>query len=929
MGEKRLYLQDSIAIYRALKPEERKDHKVTIRNSAGWPLEAVQKDGRPVYVRFGRPPISLFMNFELNKNPVWYIQLAGFQANMGALPQLLEFHIKRFMDHNPDTDMWDEAADALEAEIVLTDMEEATPLIISERYYGSASNPLLGLAVPGYMSTKWHAMRNFLRRQREANLMTPARAATLLKGYLRNAIECHKGKIQSGGFQSARIEQALSVLMAFPKTPLKDVRCKEFYGRLHRNKVPFSIRHDPGLVSNYLFYLIFDDKNRDSGLNAGNLEIAIEMLIGSIGYLCGQENETIKYCFQGMFIMGGAGCYKITTKEGVLIARQKPNGVGADKVVEELNGMFTGLLQRYYSISTDDNKQTFINASRWTPVAIENLSCFEIVQGNIVGIPDENIKHRTIVCTEFRNAVLAPFIQFVFPRNDGQTNVSFVTVDLNKTNVRNTSVKIRKTNPNLACVATNQPCGDITAAEEVKTASAVTATMHPGAPAYEKTEGELIRFNNVSCTKFQGRQRINDEEPRRSILSLLLTQSHLISSILVALPNQSGILQFEINEPILCFLDWIFLYIRAHLSSVLEVDVKDSFSRIREGYEARGMACAVYKTVVALMAQDKSLNEVVLEANMRMMQSAIPLSEVRAPSLSSNFTPTQATHSPTPPARQVVNIAHCFLTRGLHSGCLVMSSLLLIHFNMPIIPFDHLQDFFVSDEVRINTHPFNPPAMSTDSKPFPDFTIPPCLSIPTMQSPPSSHEIFTRLDLICRVHKLEKIVADLQKSLVALEDDRAQRPTRARKSARTPSENVDTPFTKALIKTAWKITDEFGLPAEAGLQTALTKLNLTDTTLTPLTLNDTTLTPLKTVPEPSLPPKPNGRKPNGKAWRQRYFAARRNLSEQLYTEDIENAPETLDLCPTDRSLSVAPEPAARSDSCAAGPDEANSAQVVC
>ena len=140
---------------------------------------------------------------------------------------------------------------------------------------------------------------------------------------------------------------------------------------------------------------------------------------------------------------------------------------------------------------------------------------------------------------------------------------------------------------------------------------------------------------------------------------------------------------------------------------------------------------------------------------------------------------------------------------------------------------------------------------------------------------------------------------------------------------------MDTPFTKALIKTAWKITDEFGLPAEAGLQTALTKLNLTDTTLTPLTLNDTTLTPLKTVPEPSLPPKPNGRKPNGKAWRQRYFAARRNLSEQLYTEDIENAPETLDLCPTDRSLSVAPEPAARSDSCAAGPDEANSAQVVC
>jgi hypothetical protein len=97
---------------------------------------------------------------------------------------------------------------------------------------------------------------------------------------------------------------------------------------------------------------------------------------------------------------------------------------------------------------------------------------------------------------------------------------------------------------------------------------------------------------------------------------------------MVALPNQSGMMQFEISECVMSFLDWVFLYIRAHLSCVLEVDVKDSLSRVREGYEARGVSSGLYKTCMALVAKDRSVNEIVFEATMRMMQSAMPLSEV-------------------------------------------------------------------------------------------------------------------------------------------------------------------------------------------------------------------------------------------------------------------------------------------------------------
>ena len=104
----------------------------------------------------------------------------------------------------------------------------------------------------------------------------------------------------------------------------------------------------------------------------------------------------------------------------------------------------------------------------------------------------------------------------------------------------------------------------------------------------------------------------------------------MLAGVLVALVNQSGLAPNEICESVLSFLDWIFLYINGHLSSVLEGDVRDSFTRIRGGYQARGVSYSLYKTVVALMAQDKPVDAVVFEANMRMLQCAMPLSEVCA-----------------------------------------------------------------------------------------------------------------------------------------------------------------------------------------------------------------------------------------------------------------------------------------------------------
>ena len=61
----------------------------------------------------------------------------------------------------------------------------------------------------------------------------------------------------------------------------------------------------------------------------------------------------------------------------------------------------------------------------------------------------------------------------------------------------------------------------------------------------------------------------------------LLPLAHVLAATLVALPNRSGIIPFEIGPMSLAFLDWIFLYIRTHLASVLDLDVIESFNRMK------------------------------------------------------------------------------------------------------------------------------------------------------------------------------------------------------------------------------------------------------------------------------------------------------------------------------------------------------------
>ena len=153
------------------------------------------------------------------------------------------------------------------------------------------------MATAGYLLPWWLAMRDFIERQRLSGAMTPDDAGSVLLNYLTSCAESHRGSVLSGGYQSSRVEQSLQMIQAIPGSALGKVECRPFMAE-QRKRVPASIRHDGDLVASSTFFALFEDVNRDFALNAGNLEIVVEMLVSSLAWLMGSHNGTFKWFFQ-------------------------------------------------------------------------------------------------------------------------------------------------------------------------------------------------------------------------------------------------------------------------------------------------------------------------------------------------------------------------------------------------------------------------------------------------------------------------------------------------------------------------------------------------------------------------------------------------------------------------------------------------------
>ena len=113
-------------------------------------------------------------------------------------------------------------------------------------------------------------------------------------------------------------------------------------------------------------------------------------------------------------------------------------------------------------------------------------------------------------------------------------------------------------------------------------------------------------------------------------LTNVITYTNIWASCMGSLINKSAAVPWEINPAVLSYLDWIFFFIKEHADGILDKFVRQSFRRMKEGYEGRQVAKSVWTNAMKNLASAESKEDAVLCHLQNLHINALPVSEVPA-----------------------------------------------------------------------------------------------------------------------------------------------------------------------------------------------------------------------------------------------------------------------------------------------------------
>ena len=557
--------------YARLTVPQKKDASYTLDSPGGWPTggESGQR-----FTEFSLFRLPIMMEWGLEKNLSNEVKFDTFVLNIGALPELAGKKLRDFLTSDPDVGPFAGVDDSR----VLTSNEPATPLLISERYYGGGAQPIDDLLTAGVMLPWYNAMKTDMQSRRDDGSITPSGAMDLVWRHLRSCMENHTGMMTSGRYRSDHLEQGFSMVRRLQESQLGEVVLGTYLHQLREAKVDVSMRHDPYLSMCHVFYTVVQDLNRDFALNAANLECLMEMWMSSIHHLLGSHHHSIVAFFQGIMIMGARGHLQVSDGTMVSMDWRKPNSSGAGTIQDRANKL-EELMCIKFGIMSNKNKQGLIGQQRWTAVAMEDQCCIVVVDKEVVGKPSTELNDNPQVALEVRENDMTSLIRWAVPRDSNTRNYGISTMDPKRTNERVSALKVQITRPALVGFATNCKAKN---SEEPTTLAAVQHVVTAGAPAYRRLESrDNKKANDVHCETNDVRARVPEDEPRLSMIVKLLGFTKLLTKVMVAVPHRSGMCPFEISQPTAAFLDWLFMMIKEHALCIFDARVTESYGRMK------------------------------------------------------------------------------------------------------------------------------------------------------------------------------------------------------------------------------------------------------------------------------------------------------------------------------------------------------------
>ena len=608
-------------------------HKTMVPYAGGWPMGNTPSDNVDDvdvvvgHVRIPRMPIVADFRMRINSQTVTKIALL---ANGGAeQPALVLYLIREFLNR---TEEGDSAISEFEARTLLHDQRPRTHLDEMNLWMGPNVDPLQGLARPGNLRLWLEGLASLLKIQRTNHGMTVESAAKMIDNHLKGASATHLAACSGGKYHSMRVEQGAQIIKNLEESPLWKVDLGKVFKDFN-SKMPAASRPDGGSRNLSFLLAVISNRNQSMKLNSINLATWIQLLISNMGWMSGKDNQTWMWFMQLTSLQGNRGHDQIdlSDKGGTVEISHnvKANGKGADFIAQLANTLFEEI-GRIFGIDDSKNAQTFINASKWTPGAIEDQCSVQVVNGVIVGMPDKAVKDRPITANEMGRGgtMLGPLISNVCPRDGRGDGLALSTQDPNKDNNRKIAVKIGFSKIHVCTVASNVQDGTIAQGEERRTLNAVTHICVPGVGPYHPLGGVSAQLNNVSCDQFAGLPCAAVDQERNHIQCLTLGVSHIVAGIAVANLNRTGAVLFEIPPSIQAILKWMQFYMAKALKPVMANDCEGNLARYFNGYDARNLYFNMWLQTMTAMTKNQSIDAVILEANKRMMLCALPPQQV-------------------------------------------------------------------------------------------------------------------------------------------------------------------------------------------------------------------------------------------------------------------------------------------------------------
>ena len=652
-------VMQSIEQYSKMKDKEQM-HPLDTCFSGGWPLHT---DDEGTVTCFTLPPMPLMLQFEIGLvrsscQDTWLTNIGG----ADGLPEYVKALLRSFLIPSSDLDSFPDISH------FLMDSKEITPMRVHEKYFSEDVDPVQNLMVKGRFSSLWGALNTDIKAKRTMGHSIEF-VVDMWEQYLVSFPETISSAIRGNMFRSKLIVQMLDICdtMQWEEACCKSESSIQATIKRLSHQMPSRRKHISFARSVKAFWRTWEDANQNLALNSGNLVFVIESMVSQLLYKFGSTNETWVNFFATIMVMSGYGHFLMNSPTGVVPDTRKPNTTGFDFSVARLTDV---VVLMYEMVGITERSKMYASplvTMRWTGTAFENATNATVMSNQVVDQPSDLLNGRALVASEVRGQNMDPVIQALSRGETADFTASLNSGDPDRTNLRKSVMKIRVSDLPLTSMTTNVGISG----EHASSLGAVTAILPPGSGPHTKRRRADGCFNSFTPDNSATRHtRIKNKE----MVAYMIPFSHTMTSIYAGIPHTLGMITFEIPAPVTEYLEWGFLYLRFHFDGIMDERVRSNFNRMKEGYKSRAVAFSMWVQMLTRMGFGERKDRAIRHMLMTLQVNPLPIT--------------------------TVPMAMCnLMARSVHMSSLLLTSIFAQDFNVPVISWEGLKNFFESDDV--------------------------------------------------------------------------------------------------------------------------------------------------------------------------------------------------------------------------------------